>query len=86
MPQIQPDEETKKRIKNLSIVGKAIDQISNQNKEQTDLFLAKTSLQEFEAGINKLELDPESLEGMRSLIKHLSNILEKRMQDSTGTY
>jgi hypothetical protein len=23
---------------------------------------------------------------MRSLIKHLSNILEKRMQDSTGTY
>ncbi|MBE0573882.1 hypothetical protein IH575_03200, partial [Candidatus Dojkabacteria bacterium] len=57
MPQIQPDEETKKRIKNLSIVGKAIDQISNQNKEQTDLFLAKTSLQEFEAGINKLELD-----------------------------
>lgn len=86
MPQVQPDDETKKRIRNLSIVGKAIDQISNDNKGQTDIFVAKSSLKEFEEGILKLELDPESMEGMKSLIKYLSDILDKRMKESAGGY
>lgn len=79
MTSIQTDEETKKRIKNLSIVGKAISEITNENMGQTNVFLAKTALKEFEEGILKLELDPESLEGMRNLVRYLNSILDKQM-------
>ena len=79
MPQIQPDEETKKRIKNLSIVGKALSEETNENQGATNVFLAKTSLNEFEAGINKLELDPESADGMRHFVRLLNTLLDKKM-------
>ncbi len=79
MPTIQPDEETRARIKNLSIVGKAISEITNENQGQTNIFLAKSALKQFEEGIIKLNLDPESMEGMRSLIKYLDNMLNKQM-------
>ena len=79
MPQIHPDEETKKRIKNLSAVGKALAEETNDNQGSTNQFLAKTALNEFEAGINKLELDPESLDGMKHLIKLLNNLIEQKM-------
>lgn len=82
MPTIQPDEETKARIKNLSIVGKAISEITNENQGQTNIFLAKSALKQFEEGITKLNLDPESMEGMKSLIKYLDNMLNKQMSQS----
>jgi len=81
MPQIQPDEETKKRIKNLSVVGKAISEETNDNQGPTNVFLAKTSLKEFEAGILKLDLDPESLKGIQYLIKYLDKVIDLKMTE-----
>lgn len=79
MPQIQPDEETKNRIKNLSIVGKALGEETNENKGTTNAFLAKTSLNEFEAGIKKLDLDPQSMDGMQHLIRLLHKLIDQKM-------
>lgn len=81
MPQIKPDEETKKRIKNLSVVGKAISEETNDNQGPTNVFLAKTSLKEFKNGIEKLELDPESKNGIDHLIMFLDNILDSKMKE-----
>lgn len=79
MPQIQPDNETRNRIKNLSLVGKAISEETNDNQGPTNLYLAKTSLKEFENGILKLDLDPESLEGIKYLIKYLEKAIDLKM-------
>ena len=76
---MQPDEDTKLRIKNLAKVGKALDEISNDNGGETDYFLAQTALGEFEEGRNKLTLDEESKEGMTSLINYLRKKISKRM-------
>lgn len=83
MPQIKPDEETRNRIKNLSLVGKAISEETNDNQGPTNLYLAKTSLSEFANGISKLELDPESLEGIKYLIKYLDKAIDLKMNTQT---
>ncbi|MBE2279926.1 MAG: hypothetical protein IAE91_06000 [Ignavibacteriaceae bacterium] len=80
MPQIHPDEETKNRIKNLGIVGKALSEETNENQGATSVFLAKSSLKEFENGIKKLELDPESSAGMQYLINFLDKLIDKKME------
>ena len=79
MQLILPDDETKMRIKNLSIVGRAISEQTNDSEGPTDVFLAKTSLSEFEAGILKLDLDPESLAGIKSLIEFLKKQIDLKM-------
>lgn len=75
-----PDEDTKGRIKNLGAVGTALVQISNENAGETDYFIAKQSLRNFEEGINKLDLDYESKKGMKNLIDYLDKKLEKRIK------
>ncbi|MEP7103648.1 MAG: hypothetical protein ABI721_03000 [Candidatus Dojkabacteria bacterium] len=77
---MQPDEETKNRIRNLAAVGTALVQISNENAGETDYFIAKQSLINFEQGINKLDLDYESKKGMKDLIDYLSKKLDKRIK------
>ena len=78
---VQPDEETKERIKNLAVVGKALnDTYSEENMESgDDFFLALESLHRFKDGIEKLELDEESKTGMLDLIEYLRKKIERRM-------
>lgn len=77
---MQPDEETRKRIKNLAMVGTALVQISNDNAGETDYFLAKQALKSFEQGIAILDLDYESKKGMNDLIAYLEKKLAKRLK------
>ncbi|MFS8131079.1 MAG: hypothetical protein ACMG57_03805 [Candidatus Dojkabacteria bacterium] len=77
---MKPDEETKKRIQNLGRVGTALVQISNEVAGETDYFLAKQALKNFDDGIAILDLDYESRKGMNDLIDYLSKKLDKRLK------
>jgi len=77
---MKPDEETKKRIKNLAAVGTALVQISNEVAGETDYFVAKESLKNFSDGIAALDLDYESRKGMSDLIAYLDKKLAKRLK------
>lgn len=78
---VQPDAETRERIKNLAIVGKALnDTYSEENLESgADFFMALESLNRFREGIEKLDLDEKSKEGMMDLIEYLRKKIERRM-------
>jgi predicted RNA polymerase sigma factor len=78
-----PDSQTAERIRNLAIVGKALNETySDQNQEQgTDFFLAKEALINFRDGIHKLNLDEVSMEGMDALIDLLQKEIDKRMDN-----
>lgn len=78
---IQPDEQTKERIKNLAIVGNALnDTYSEANMDSgTDFFMALDALSKFKEGIEKLDLDESSKTGMIDLIEYLRKKIEKRM-------
>ena len=80
------DEGTKKRYSNLSIIGNFLYQISNENVEQTDYFLAKTSLQEFGKATADVELDPQTRIGVENLIKYLDKKIEKRNRQQGGEF
>ena len=79
---MKPDPETEQRIKNLAFVGSALVQISNDNAGETNYFLAKTSLKTFKEGIDKLELDPKSKQGMADLIQYLDKKIDKRLKQA----
>ncbi|MCA9387201.1 hypothetical protein KC669_04170 [Candidatus Dojkabacteria bacterium] len=80
---LTPDSETVQRIKNLAIVGKAITQIgSGDSSYNTSFFAAKESLLTFKDGIDRLQLDPESKEGIYQLIQYLNNKIDKRMKQA----
>lgn len=78
---VQPDPETKDRIRNLAIVGKALnDTYSEENMESgLDFFMALESLNKFKNGIEKLDLDEPSKTGMIDLIEYLRKKIERRM-------
>lgn len=78
----KPDSATVKRIKNLAVVGNALNQISNSDAAQTISFSALSSLKDFKDGIEQLELDPLSQEGMYNLIAYLEKKLKKRIEQS----
>lgn len=75
---IVPDPNTLKRLQNLSIVGNFLFEISNENAEMTNFFLAKTSLQNFKEEIEMLDLPYEVKIGIDNLIKYLDQKIEKR--------
>lgn len=78
-----PDDQTRDRIKNLAVVGTAINQLGGSEVSfDTDYFVAKEALNKFMAGIDRLELDFESHEGMVNLVKYLQKKIDKRMQNS----
>ena len=78
---VQPDEPTKQRIKNLAVVGKALnDTYSEENMESgADFFMAFEALNRFKEGIEKLDLDEESRHGMLDLIEYLRKKIQRRM-------
>jgi predicted DNA-binding protein len=78
---IEPDSPTKERIKNLAIVGKAMnDTYSEENLESgNDFYLAKEALNNFKEGIDKLNLDEESRQGMNELIEYLQKKIDRRL-------
>lgn len=82
----QPDDDTKERIKNLAIVGTTIAQgFSAENQDVGDNFmLAREALLRFQEGIDKLELDPPSKQGMLDLINYLQRKLDKRERGQFG--
>lgn len=79
---VAPDEETKKRISNLAVVGTAISEITGGEVSfDTDYFVAKEALNKFMAGIDRLDLDPESRTGMVNLVNYLQKKIDKRMKN-----
>lgn len=80
------DDATKKRFSDLSIVGNFLYQVSNDNAEQTDYFLAKTALQEFDQAVKSIDLDLKTRSGMNNLIKYLDTKIEKRNRQAGGEF
>lgn len=78
----KPDFDTIERIKNLAAVGRIISETSNEVSFDTDYFLAKDALQKFKVGIDNLDLDIESRDGMDKLINFLQKIIDQRLAQS----
>jgi hypothetical protein len=80
-PYVQPDAQTIERIRNLSIVGKALnDTYSEENLEAgSDFYLANEGLKTFKEGIDRLILDEPSRKGMNDLIEYLQKKMDRRM-------
>ncbi len=85
---IQPDEPTVERIKHLAIVGKCIKQAYSEGNQDTggDLLVAKDSLLKFKTGIEALELDIPSKQGMLDLIDYLDKKLDRRLAGGENKY
>lgn len=77
-----PDEETKERIKNLALVGKAIMTLSSETGYETDFYVAKEALNKFKDGLLRLQLDSEDQKGMLDLITYLQKKIDRRMHAS----
>lgn len=77
---MNPDAETKSRIKNLGIVGTTLLQAFSEENQDfgTNFVYAKEALERFRDGINRLELDEPSKKGMNDLVDFLYKELEKR--------
>ena len=82
---MQPDPETEKRIDHLANVGHMLDEVSNDNSEET-YFLAKSSLDAFASGLRELKLKPKTKEGMDKLINYLATKIEKRKRQAGGEF
>ena len=80
-----PDDQTRDRIKNLAVVGTAINQLGGSEVSyDTDYFVAKEALNRFMEGIDRLDLDYESHEGMVNLVKYLQKKIDKRMKNANN--
>lgn len=77
---VKPDSATARRIKSLGAVGLALNQISNSEEAQAISFSALTALKDFRDGIEQLDLEPQSSEGMKNLIEYLEKKLKKRIE------
>lgn len=83
---VDPDQETIDRIKNLAFVGSALNETASDTTFMTNFYIAKESLLKFKAGIDKLNLPPESKQGMYDLINYLDQKIDKRIKyaDTSG--
>jgi hypothetical protein len=77
---IEPDAPTIERLKNLSLVGEALnDTYSEENLETGDgFFLALDNLNKFKEGLDKLILDEQTKKGMNDLIEYLRKKIDRR--------
>lgn len=80
------DDAVKKRFSNLAVIGNFLYQISNENGEQTDYFLAKTALQEFSESSKTVDLDIPTRTGVDNFIKYLDKKIEKRKRQQSGEF
>ena len=77
---LEPDAPTLERLKNLSAVGKALnDTYSEENLETGDgFYFALESLVKFKEGLDKLILDEQVKKGMDDLVEYLRKKIERR--------
>ena len=78
----EPDEQTKERLKNLSAVGKALnDTFSEENLDTgDDFYLAIEYLDKFQKGLDELILEETVRKGMNDLVVYLKKKIQKRMK------
>lgn len=74
---VKPDEQTAKRIKNLALVGAALAAGVTESTYDSNIFNAKGALEVFKAGIDKLDIDTQSRQGIADLVNLLNRELEK---------
>lgn len=74
------DQSTKDRIKNLAVVGKALNETSTDYGYDTSFFIAKEALSKFREGIHNLDLDQVSLSGMDNLIDFLEKEIDEKLK------
>lgn len=84
-PIVPKEDTTKKRIKLLAQVGHALFEINNEQQEDNVYYLALSSLDEFRKEIERLELDIDSLEGIKKLADYLETKLKKRITQRQNT-
>jgi|GEM_PF-7000816 len=80
------DDDTKKRFADLGIIGDFLYQISHDNAEQTDYFLAKAAINQFLEATRLVELDMKARSGVENLIKYLDSKIEKRKRQAGGEF
>lgn len=78
---IEPDEPTKERLRNLSAVGKALNDTYSEDNLETgdDFYIALDSLNKFKEGLDKLNLDEPTRKGMEDLVDYLRKKIDRRM-------
>ncbi len=81
MQKTKPSAETYERIKNLAYVGNAVFGNGSDVSGQTNFYLAKEALLKFEEGIDLLELDDETLQGIKELIRYLNIKIDRRLEE-----
>jgi hypothetical protein len=77
---IEPDAPTIERLRNLSLVGKALNDTYSENNLETGdgFFLALDGLNKFQEGLDKLVLDEQTKKGMDDLTEYLRKKIERR--------
>ena len=77
-----PDKETEERIRNLAFVGTALYRETSSIGHQTPQYVALEALEKFHKGIDRLDLDEESRQGMHVLIERLREEIKEKLKDS----
>ncbi len=73
-------------LSNLSNIGKFLEQISDETTEQTEYFVAKTSIDNIKALISTLQIDANTLDGLNRLVSYLEKKIEKRNRQANGEF
>jgi hypothetical protein len=77
-----PDPATLQRLISLGKVGTKLKERVNDGTLETDFLVILQDLAEFEAGIDKLTLEPPVKKGMTDLIAYLREKVQKRMRST----
>lgn len=79
---------TNQLLNNLSIIGRFLEQISNENGEQTEYFVAKTSIDNIKALMTTIStlVDTNTLDGLNRLVSYLEKKVEKRNRQANGEF
>jgi hypothetical protein len=77
-----PDEETQIRLKSLGKVGEALYSTISDSGYNTDFYLAKAALHDFQNHLNLLMMEENSKRGMTYLIKFLEEEIDKRINSN----
>lgn len=75
------DPQTNERLVNLAAVGKALNDTYSENNLDvgTDFYMAFNCLNKFKEGIDELNLDGPTREGLDDLVTYLKKKITKRM-------
>lgn len=73
------DSSTIERFRLLADVGRVLSKRSDDKKYETDYFLAKESLKQFKMTVDRMPLEPVSMQGIQDLIHYLDAKIDKRL-------